>query len=65
MFLIVAERAIKLHLKGNIREAIKYYYELLKSIDGKSIMLEAFARGQSAEEEMQEAELRKMLKDYF
>ena len=47
------------------REAIKYYYELLKSIDGKSIMLEEFARGQIAEEEMHEAELRKMLKDNF
>ena len=47
------------------REAIKYYYELLKSIDGKSIMLEEFARGQIGEEEMHEAELRKMLKDNF
>ena len=47
------------------KEAIKAYYELLKNVDGKSIMLEEFARTQIATEEMHEAELKKMLKDNF
>ena len=47
------------------RSAIGAYYKLLKNIDGKSIMLEEFARTMIATEEMHEAELRKMLKDNF
>ena len=47
------------------KEAIKAYYELLKNVDGKSIMLEEFARTQIATEEMHEAELKKMLRDNF
>jgi len=47
------------------KEAIKSYYELLKNVDGKSIMLEEFARTQIATEEMHEAELKKMLRDNF
>ncbi len=45
--------------------AVKSYYELLKSVEGKSIMLEEFARTQIAAEEMHEAELKKMLRDNF
>ena len=47
------------------KEAIKSYYELLENVDGESIMLEEFARTQIAEEEMHEAELKKMLRDNF
>ena len=47
------------------KEAIKSYYELLENVDGGSIMLEEFARTQIAEEEMHEAELKKMLRDNF
>ena len=47
------------------REAIKSYYDLLKNVDGNSIMLEEFARTQIAAEEMHEAELKKMLIDNF
>ena len=47
------------------KEAIKSYYELLKNVDGKSIMLEEFSRKQIATEEMHEAELKKMLRDNF
>ncbi len=47
------------------KEAIKSYYELLKNVDGKSIMLEEFARTQIATEEMHESELKKMLRDNF
>ena len=45
--------------------AIAAYYDLLKSIDGTSIMLEEFARTMIATEEMHEAELKKMLRDNF
>ena len=45
--------------------AISAYYDLLKSIDGNSIMLEEFARTMIATEEMHEAELKKMLRDNF
>ena len=45
--------------------AIAAYYDLLKSIDGNSIMLEEFARTMIATEEMHEAELKKMLRDNF
>ena len=47
------------------REAIKAYYELLKTVEGGSIMLEEYARTQIATEEMHEAELKKMLRDNF
>ena len=47
------------------RSAIKAYYELLENIDGKSIMLEEYARTMIATEEMHEAELKKMLRDNF
>lgn len=47
------------------KEAIRSYYELLKNVDSGSIMLEEFARTQIAEEEMHEAELKKMLRDNF
>jgi len=45
--------------------AIAAYYDLLKSVDGTSIMLEEFARTMIATEEMHEAELKKMLRDNF
>ena len=47
------------------RSAIKAYYDLLENIDGKSIMLEEYARTMIATEEMHEAELKKMLRDNF
>ena len=47
------------------KEAIRSYYELLENVDGGPIMLEEFARTQIAEEEMHEAELKKMLRDNF
>ena len=47
------------------QEAIKAYYELLKNVEGKSIMLEEFSRSQIASEEMHEAEVKKMLRDNF
>jgi len=47
------------------KEAIKAYYELLDNVKDGSIMLEEFARGQIAAEEMHEAELKKMLLDNF
>ena len=47
------------------RTAIKAYYVLLHSVKDSSIMLEEFARTQIAEEEMHEAELKKMLRDNF
>ena len=45
--------------------AIAAYYDLLKSVNGTSIMLEEFARTMIATEEMHEAELKKMLRDNF
>ena len=47
------------------RTAIKAYYDLLKSVQNRSIMLEEFARTQIAAEEMHEAEVKKMLRDNF
>ena len=47
------------------RAAVDAYYQLLKNIDGESIMLEEFSRTMIATEEMHEAELKKMLKDNF
>jgi len=47
------------------RAAVDAYYQLLKNIEGESIMLEEFSRTMIATEEMHEAELKKMLKDNF
>ena len=47
------------------REAIRAYYNLLENVKDGSIMLEEYARGQIAAEEMHEAELKKMLLDNF
>ena len=47
------------------RTAIRAYYDLLKSVQNKSLMLEEFARTQIAAEEMHEAEVKKMLRDNF
>ena len=47
------------------KDAVKAYYKLLKHVEGKSIMLEEFARNQIATEEMHEAEIKKMLRDNF
>ena len=47
------------------RTAIKAYYDLLKSVQNKSIMLEEFSRTQIAAEEMHEAEVNIMLRDNF
>ena len=47
------------------KEAVSSYYELLKNVNGESIMLEEFTRTQIAAEEMHEAELKKMLRDNF
>ena len=47
------------------RAAVEAYYKLLKNVEGKSIMLEEFARTQIATEEMREAEIKKMLRDNF
>ena len=47
------------------KEAVKSYYDLIKSVEGQSIMLEEFARTQIAAEEMHESELKKMLRDNF
>ena len=47
------------------RAAITAYYSLLKDVQNQSIMLEEFARNQIAEEEMHEAEVKKMLRDNF
>ena len=47
------------------RDEVKADYKLLKHVEGKSIMLEEFARNQIATEEMHEAEIKKMLRDNF
>ena len=47
------------------RSAIDAYYNLLKIVEGNSIMLEEFSRTQIAAEEMHEAEVKKMLRDNF
>ena len=47
------------------KSAVKAYYGLLENIDGKSIMLEEYARTMIATEEMHQAELKKMLRDNF
>ena len=47
------------------RTAIDAYYKLLKNVESISILFEEFARSQIATEEMQEAEIKKMLRDNF
>ena len=47
------------------RSANDAYYNLLKIVEGNSIMLEEFSRTQIAAEEMHEAEVKKMLRDNF
>jgi bacterioferritin len=43
--------------------ALRLYKQLLDCVDGSSVYLEEFARGQIAAEEMHSLELRKMLRD--
>ena len=45
------------------REALTLYKEFLKTVEGRSIYLEEFARTQIGQEEMHGLELRKMLRD--
>lgn len=46
----------------NEAEARKYYYKLLDSVKGKSILLEEYARELIVQEEMHEDEVNKMLR---
>ena len=45
------------------KTAIKMYYELLSSIDGKSVYLEEYARNMIGQEELHVLEVQKMLKE--
>lgn len=44
------------------KEGLDAYYELLKLVEGKSILLEEYARDQIAAEEMHLADIRKMMR---
>ena len=44
------------------KEGLGAYYELLKLVEGKSILLEEYARDQIAAEEMHMADIRKMMR---
>jgi bacterioferritin len=44
--------------------ALHLYRELLGLVDGRSVFLEEYARGQIGQEEQHQLELRKMLRDY-
>ena len=46
----------------NERLAVKYYQELLKLVEGQSVLLEEYARRMVAEEEMHMSEVDKMLR---
>jgi bacterioferritin len=46
------------------RAALGLYRELLALVDGCSVFLEEYARGQISAEEQHQLELRKMLRDY-
>jgi bacterioferritin len=46
------------------RAALGLYRELLTLVDGTSVFLEEYARGQISAEEQHQLELRKMLRDY-
>jgi bacterioferritin len=45
-------------------DALRQYRELLALVDGASVFLEEYARGQIGQEEQHQLELRKMLRDY-
>ena len=45
------------------RNAVKVYYELLSTIDGKSVYLEEYTRGMIGQEELHVLEVEKMLKE--
>lgn len=44
------------------REAVALYHQLLQLVEGKSVLLEEFARKMIADEEMHQAEVDKMLR---
>jgi len=44
------------------KEGLEAYYQLLKLVEGKSILLEEYARDQIAAEEMHLADIRKMMR---
>lgn len=44
------------------KEGLQAYYDLLKLVEGKSILLEEYARDQIAAEEMHLADIRKMMR---
>ena len=44
------------------KQGLDAYYELLKLVEGKSILLEEYARDQIAAEEMHLADIRKMMR---
>lgn len=44
------------------REAVNLYHQLLSLVEGKSVLLEEFARTMIAEEEMHQSEVDKMLR---
>lgn len=44
------------------KEGLNAYYELLKLVEGKSILLEEYARDQISAEEMHLADIRKMMR---
>ena len=46
------------------KEALALYKDLLKVVDGSSIYLEEYARGQIGQEELHTMEITKMLRDY-
>lgn len=61
------EHAIDAILRESVaheRRAIGLYRELLNVVDGQSIYLEEYARGQIGAEEMHLVEMNKMLRDY-
>jgi bacterioferritin len=45
-------------------DAVRLYRELLETVEGASVYLEEFARGQIGAEEMHQLELQKMLRDF-
>jgi bacterioferritin len=49
---------------GHERAALALYRELLDAVEGHSVFLEEFARGQISAEEQHQLELRKMLRDF-
>ena len=46
------------------RAAVDLYKQLLKTVEGRSIYLEEYARGQIGQEELHTMEITKMLRDY-